>query len=192
MKTILILVCGLVVGGLAVWVWESHQLELVMAAQQTEAQSKAAEMSALQEEVKTLKGIMPTQSHIMADASLQAANLWFAGQKKNWPLATFFFNETRGRIRWTIRINPRPKAAGSEEVVDLQGIFDGIDNGVLTPLKEAIDKKDVTQFTSAYRLMLESCYACHKSTNRPFLRPAIPTAPAHTIINYDPGATWPS
>lgn len=109
MKTILMLICGVVLGGLAMWAWEGRQLGLVLAAQQNEAKSRTADITALQDEVKTLKGIMPTQSHIMADASFQAANLWFAGQKKNWALATFFFNETLGRMRWTVRINPKPK-----------------------------------------------------------------------------------
>jgi hypothetical protein len=39
--------------------------------------------------------------------------------------------------------------------------------------------------------MIESCYSCHKAVGRPYLRPMIPTAPAQTVINLDPNATWP-
>lgn len=192
MKTLLILIGGVVIGGLVMWAWERHELEVALAAQQTEVKSKTAEIAAIQEDLKTLKGIMPTQSHVMADISTQFANLWFAAQKKNWTQATYFYNETRGRIRWVVRINPKPKAAGSEEIVDLQGIFDGIDQGVLPNLKKAIDKKDSTEFVAMYKQTLEACYACHKSINRPFLRPMIPTVTPQPIMNYDPDAKWPS
>ena len=45
--------------------------------------------------------------------------------------------------------------------------------------------------TAAYKTMLESCYACHKASSKPYLRPMVPTAPASTLINFDPNATWP-
>jgi hypothetical protein len=145
----------------------------------------------LKAEVERLKSIAPTQSHVMADTAIQFSSLWFAAERKNWPLATFYFNETRGRIRWTIRINPKPKVAGGEELVDLQGVFDGIDESVLTPLKQSIDKKDSVEFVKAYKLTIEACYACHKSGGRPFLRPMIPTVPPQSVINADPNANWP-
>jgi hypothetical protein len=34
------------------------------------------------------------------------ANLWFAGQKANWPLAEFYWSETRYHLRWAMRIVP--------------------------------------------------------------------------------------
>ncbi len=161
------------------------------ASAQAELEQMAATVTELKTEVDRLKGIAPTQAHVMADAAIQFSSLWFAAERKNWTLATFYLNETRGRIRWTIRINPKPKMVGSEELVDLQGIFDGIDEGVLTPLKQAIEKKDSTQFVAAYKLTIESCYACHKSLGRPYLRPQVPTVPPQSIINPDPSARWP-
>ena len=145
--------------------------------------------AALNVEVVRLKTIMPTQSHVMADVALQASNLWFAGQKKNWPLATYFLGETRNRIRWMIRIDPMAKEPGG--VTDLQGIYDGIDNNIMGAVKQALDNKDSTQFVAAYKHMLEGCYACHKSAGRPYLRPAIPTSPPLSIIDFDPNAKWP-
>ena len=60
-----------------------------------------------------------------------------------------------------------------------------------TPLKDAIAKKDSVEFEKDYRIMLESCYACHKSIGRPYIRPQIPTAQVQAIVNMDPNATWP-
>jgi cytochrome c553 len=58
-------------------------------------------------------------------------------------------------------------------------------------LKQAVEKKDSAAFAVAYKQMLESCYACHKASGKPYLRPMIPTAPLQTIINDDPNAVWP-
>jgi hypothetical protein len=102
----------------------------------------------------------------------------------------FYFNETRGRIRWLLRVNPTPKTPNGD-VVNLQGIFDSIDVDSLAKLKQSIEKKDGTAFTAAYKDMLQACYTCHKSAGRPYLRPMVPTTPPQTIINYDPNATWP-
>ena len=86
-----------------------------------------------------------------------------------------------------IRIEPMAKEPAG--VVDLQSIYNGIESGILPGLKQAIEKKDSAQFVIAYKQVLESCYACHTTAGRPYLRPMIPTAPPQTIINYDPNAT---
>ena len=95
-------------------------------------------------------------------------------------------------MRWVVRINPKPKVAGSEDYADIRGIFDGIGESVLTNLKQAIDKKDSAQFVAMYRQAIEACYSCHKSIGRPFLRPMIPTVPPQPVMNFDPDANWPS
>ena len=149
------------------------------------------DLPALQAEVTRLKGLTPSASVAMADVGFHFSNLWFAAGKQNWPLATFYYNETRNHIRWMIRINPMPKGPDGNPV-DVQGIFDGIDTSTLKALKDVIDKKDSAQFPVVYRQMLEACYSCHKSVGRPYLRPQVPTTPPQTIINLDPAANWPS
>ena len=138
-------------------------------------EASKVDLAKLSADVDRLNSITPNLSHVMADVSFQYANLWFAGQKKNWPLAMFYYNETRGRIRWMLRINPNPKTPQGE-VVNLQGIFDGIDTSSLAGLKDSIEKKDSAKFNEAYKLMLESCYSCHKAAGRPYLRPMVPTS----------------
>ena len=146
--------------------------------------------STLEADVAHLKDITPAQSHTMIDVGYHMSNLWFAAQHKNWDLAAFEVDETRNRIRWTIRISPTRKKPDGE-IVDIKGIFDGVDTGAIAPLRATIEKKDSVQFVAAYRVMLESCYACHKSIGRPYLRPQIPTATTQPIINVDPAAAWP-
>ena len=145
-RSVLLVVAGAALGGLVVA--RFSPLQRTQAAGPAAAATGTIDLVALRADVDRLKEIVPSQSHAMTDVGYQFANLWFAADKKNWPLATFYFNETRSHIRWTIRIRPvRKNLAGNP--VELKGIFDGIENGVMTSLKDAIEKKDRGQFVTS-------------------------------------------
>ena len=181
-QSLLLLVLASLVGGLLVSTWE-HSSAF---AQRDNTPPPPPTL----QDVQRLKDIVPPASHPMVDVGFNALNLWFAGQKKNWPLANYYLGETRNRIRWETNLNPGPKGADGNPV-DMKATFDGIDHGSLTTLKAAIDKKDSKQFVDEYKHLLEDCYSCHKAANRPYLRPMIPVAGQQSIINADPAATWP-
>jgi hypothetical protein len=181
LKTAVIFVCGALIGGLVVW--KASALGQATKEQPKLEQASKIDLAALSDDVAKLKSITPSNSHIMEDVSFHYSNLWFAGQKKNWPLATFYYNESRNHIKWLITKSPTTKTPAGE-VVNLQGIFDGIDTSSLAMLKKSIDDKNADEFASAYKVMLDSCYACHKSAGRPYLRPVIPTVAPQSIIDY--------
>ncbi len=132
----------------------------------------------------------PDQSHAMVDVGYHFANLWFAADKENWPLAKYYLQGTRSHLNWAVRLHPvRTTSTGSE--VNLKGILEAIDNSFLTEIDSAITNKDTAKFKAAYRQTLEGCYACHKACEKPFLRPQVPSAPSVSILNFDPNATWP-
>ena len=143
------------------------------------------------QEVATLRQLIPTNSTIMMDVQWHWTNLWWAGKRRNWPLAQYYFNESRGHIQQLVRKNPTIRNQVDGTDVALQGIFDGIDTSSLAMVKDAIAKKDGVGFDKDYKIMLESCYSCHKSVGRPYIRPQIPTAQVQSIVNMDPNATWP-
>ena len=58
----------------------------------------AGDVAELKAEIEALRGMLPSQSHSMVDVEFQYANLWFAGKNQNWPLATFYLNETRSHL----------------------------------------------------------------------------------------------
>ena len=91
---------------------------------------------------------------------------------------------------WSVLIRPVRKDADGKPV-DLKGIFDGIDTSVLTGVRHAIEQKDHPAFVGAYKQGLEACYACHKASGKPYLRPMIPLSPPQPIINFEGGAAWP-
>src|SRR5260221_14534919 len=105
----------------------------------------AAQTPTLQADVAHLKDIVPGQSHAMIDVGYHMANLWFAAERKNWAFAAFEVDETRNRIRWTIRINPVRKDPEGKPV-DLKRIFDAVDTTSMASLKQAVEKKDSVAF----------------------------------------------
>ena len=126
-----------------------------------------AEIAALKAEIEALKGMVPSQSHTMVDVEFNFANLWFAGKAGNWPLATFYLNETRSHLGWTVRLRAvRPLPGGGQ--LDLRPILKGIEDGALTTLKGTVDKQDEPGFEAAYQQMLTQCYACHEAAAKPF------------------------
>ena len=169
---------GAVLGGAAVELWRSGR-----AGAPATAQSDAAPANA---DVDRLKKLVPSQSHAMADVAYHWTNLWFAAEQKNWPLAEFYFNEARSHMQWTILIRPIRKDDQNRDV-DLQAIFDALDASSFAGVKMAIAQKDSQKFPAAYKLALDGCYTCHKTSGKPFLRPIVPTAPAQGIIDFAPG-----
>jgi hypothetical protein len=148
------------------------------------------DLKALRADVARLKANAPSQSHTMSDVGYHWTNLWFAGEKKNWPLATFYFEEARAHILWTIQLRPVRKGPDGNDV-NLMPIFESIDTSAFKAVADSIQAQNSAAFAAAYRVTLESCYACHKASGKPYLRPAVPTEPAQSIINFDGAATWP-
>jgi cytochrome c553 len=192
-QTAVLVVAAMLVGGVLDRAWLNGIIPTA-SAQEGRAGAPAAPPkpmtpAEMQTEIERLKTLVPSYSHPMQDVAINWASLWFAAQKKNWPLARYFYNEARSHIAWTVRINPNDKVNG--EIVDLKSIYDAIDTSSLMMVKDAIDKQNSAQFTAAYKTMLESCYSCHKAAGKPMIRPQIPAAPILTIVNNDPAASWP-
>jgi hypothetical protein len=182
LRSMLLVFVGAVLGSLFASAWQ-HPTAVAQ-------QNQPVTAATLPADVTHLKEIVPPASHPMVDVAMLAANVWFAGDKKNWPLANYYLGEMRNRMGWEVRLNPGPKGADGNPV-DMKSIFDGIDQGSLTKVKAAIAAKDSAQFEVEYKHMLEDCYSCHKTAGRPYLRPMVPVSGAQPIVNLDPAATWP-
>ncbi|HVR87716.1 MAG TPA: hypothetical protein VMU54_25540 [Planctomycetota bacterium] len=143
------------------------------------------DLAALRAEVARLKGVVPDQSHAMADVGYHFTNLWFAGLQGNWPLAQFYADEVRSHLRWAVRIIPKRKDAEGREI-DLGGILGGLETSTLKDLGEAVKARDQDKFAAAYRAQLEGCMACHRATNKPYLRLRMPERPDAGIIEFKP------
>ena len=183
MRMILAAVVGALIGaGVVEYRYRAAAAAPAAAADRSGATS---DLETLRADVARLKANAPSQSHTMSDVAYHWTNLWFAGEKKNWPLAQFYFDETRQHILWTIRLRPVRKGPDGNDV-NLVPIFEGIDTSAFKSIAEAIAQKDPKTFEAAYHTSLEACYGCHKAAGKPYLRPEIPKAPAQTIVSFDP------
>ncbi len=178
---------GFLLSGASELVFEPTVLQAQ--AQQT-PQPNGPELPHTQTETNSQEGTLPDQAHAMADVGYHFANLWFAADKQNWPLANYYLGETRSHLRWAVRLHRvRKTSAGAE--VDLKGILDAVDNSMLSEVGHSITNKDVAGFKIAYRQTLAGCYACHTACEKPYLRPQVPNAPAAPILNFDPNSNTP-
>src|SRR6476469_3596511 len=144
----LLFACGVVAGIGLDRGWRQGPVA-TLSAQQAPAQGQGRRgppplptMESLPAEVAQLKALVPSNSHIMMDVQFHWTNLWFAGRKKNWPLAQYYFNETRGHIQWLVRKSPVMKTQLDQKDVDIAAIFDGVDTSSLAAVKTAIEHKD--------------------------------------------------
>ncbi|HET8698936.1 MAG TPA: hypothetical protein VFO94_15725 [Gammaproteobacteria bacterium] len=149
---------------------------------QQAAPDAEAEIAALKAEIAELRGMLPSQSHTMMDVEYNFGNLWFAGRNGDWPLATFYFNETRSHLNWAVRVRSVRKLANGSEL-DLRPILKGIEDSALANLKTTIDKQDVAAFEPAYRAMLTQCHACHEAAEKPYLKTQVPSEPPSVLID---------
>jgi hypothetical protein len=164
----------------------------VAASAQTARAGKTAAVSISTQEFQKLKSdaakaknAAGDQAHAMTSVAYHFNNLWFAGEHGNWPLAQFYFGETRSHLRWAVRIIPVRKDAQGREV-KLTEILKSVENTPLKQVEEAIKAQDRTRFAKAYAFTLQSCYACHKTVAKPYLRLRIPTQPSEHLIDFDP------
>lgn len=151
---------------------------------QAPATGSGADVAALRAEVERLESLVPGQSVAMTQVAYNFTNLWFAAHAGNWPLAQFYFGDTRGRLRWALRITPKRKISTGE--VELAPILDGLEKNQLTKLGETIASKNIEQFEAAYRATLEGCHGCHAASEKPYLALQVPSAPAEPLIQFTP------
>src|SRR5262245_41046865 len=96
----ILVMCGGLLGVALDRGWTRGVVPAVAAQQQGRRATPLPPMESLPMEVAQLKALVPSNSHIMMDVQFHWTNLWFAGRRKNWPLAQYFFNESRGHIQW--------------------------------------------------------------------------------------------
>jgi hypothetical protein len=142
----------------------------------------------VRQKLEAREALLPDQAAVMTIEAFQFTNLWFAVEAQNWPMAQFFLNEARKDLRWAVRVRPvRRNAQGRD--IDIAAIAESVDNTLLAALKDAIVAKDRARAETAYKQALTGCQACHQASDRGFLRPRIPTAPAATIMSFDSSAS---
>jgi cytochrome c553 len=151
--------------------------------------SGSQRLEQLEKQLKGLEAMVPDQAAVMSHVGYHFSNLWVAVEQENWPLADFYLGETRNNVKWAVRAKPIRKTAAGQ--IDLTAIAQAIDNAQFSDLKKAIAAKNKEETEKLYDQTLTACYACHKASEKPYLRPQRPSHAEAPIINFNPQATFP-
>lgn len=98
----------------------------------------------------TLWNIQPGLGTVMIEYNIRFANLWFAAQAKNWPMARYQVAEMTEiqEVGETTRPNRAAPLKAFEQTF-------------LDPLDDAASANDLTAFTAAYDEAIGGCNSCH-------------------------------
>jgi hypothetical protein len=173
----------LVAGGFATIGFEALTRRASAVQRKPPAVDAEATIAQLEARVKQLEGLVPSQPTVMTHVAYHFTNLWFAAERKNWPLAQYYLGEVRSNLKWAVRVRPiRPGPSGD---VDVAGIAEAVDNTELTELQKAIQGRQHKAFVQAYDEALVACAACHQAIGKSYLRPQRPGSPEVRVINFD-------
>jgi mono/diheme cytochrome c family protein len=130
---------------------------------------------------QTLSSITPGLSSYMLETAKRMGRSWFAGQAGNWDEAAFEIREARGVLQ----------EGATRSNVSRNQALQAFNDGFMTPLVNAAQSGDASQYEQAYRNAIQGCNACHASqtygvTNQPFsfIRVQVPTNSIWDVYAY--------
>ncbi|MDP4263692.1 MAG: hypothetical protein Q8941_14285 [Bacteroidota bacterium] len=136
-----------------------------------EAEKMQATIDSLQKQLK--ETYKPGLGEFMTGIQTHHAKLWFAGQNQNWPLADFEVHEILESLD--------DIQAYCTERSEIKAI--GMIKPPLDSINNAIQQKNLQQFTSSFTLLTNTCNTCHKATDHGFNVVIIPTS--LPVVNQD-------
>ena len=137
----------------------------------TAAAAAAAAAGDVEPRVKKLETASGGVGTLMLEIQLHFSKLYFAGEARNWDLATYERNQIEEAVEKVAVLRP------TENNVKLDDIITTFKQTPLAAVKDAIDVKDRNLFRQSYNDSLAMCNACHQATGRPFIAIVTPTNP---------------
>ena len=117
---------------------------------------------------------------LMVDLGVRHANLWFAGEAGNWPLADYMIHELEELVEEIEELHPTYREV---RVAELLG---EMTHPAIEAMEDAVDDQDFTAFQRAYDDLTVACNACHIASDRAALVIQRPTAPISTNLRFTP------
>jgi len=99
----------------------------------------------------------PGLGEIMSATQMRHLKLWLAAEAQNWELAAYEVDELEEGFADAVRFHPEHKTAPRS----LMQMIPDFTAGPVGALREAIDAKSTSAFTSAYDALTTGCNGCH-------------------------------
>ncbi|WMN11199.1 hypothetical protein QYS49_37555 [Marivirga salinae] len=109
-------------------------------------------------ELAKAMGYLQTYSH----------KLYLAGENENWELSEFYAHE----IEETIEEIENAKVV--DEGYDISALVGTMTNPAFEKVEKSIHDENTQAFADSYKLLVQSCNACHQTTKHQFVKIDIP------------------
>ncbi len=109
-------------------------------------------------ELAKAMGYLQTYSH----------KLYLAGENENWKLSEFYAHE----IEETIEEIENAKVV--DEGYDISALVGTMTNPAFEKVEKSIHDKNAKAFADSYKLLIQSCNACHQATEHQFVKIEVP------------------
>ncbi|TVR64807.1 MAG: hypothetical protein EA422_05590 [Gemmatimonadales bacterium] len=117
---------------------------------------------------------------LMVDLGVRHANLWFAGEAGNWPLADYMVHELEELVEEIEELHPMYREIRVAELIG------EMTHPAIEDLEDAVDAGDLAAFQRAYDDLTVACNACHIASDKAELVIQRPTAPVSTNLRFTP------
>jgi hypothetical protein len=108
-----------------------------------------------------LSQYVPGLGEFMSATQMRHAKLWFAGQARNWPLASYALDEIQEGFGDIVKLYPIHEGSP----IPIKEILPRLTAAPLAKIRAAVSSEDKAQFEEAFDSLTEACNACHQAEN---------------------------
>lgn len=95
--------------------------------------------------------------------------LYLAGSNENWELSEFYAHE----IEETVEEIEEAKIV--DDGYDISALVGTMTNPAFEKVEKSIHDQDASAFADSYKLLVQSCNACHQTTEHEFIKIEVPS-----------------
>ena len=118
-------------------------------------------------------GYVPGLGELMSAQQMRHAKLWFAGENRNWRLASYEVDELREGFADVVKLHPMLENSH----IPVSQLVPTIIGGPLNAVGAAVQAQDQPRFEGAYDKLTTACNSCHQAANFGFNVVKRPTEP---------------
>lgn len=109
-------------------------------------------------------GYMPGMGEIMGATQMRHAKLWFAGNAKNWKLASYEVDEIEEGLADAAKYHPVFK-----KNAPISAMLEKFVKPPINDIRRAIEVENIPQFRTSYDALTTACNACHQAAGQEFI-----------------------
>lgn len=117
---------------------------------------------------------------LMTQIQHRHANLWFAGEAANWPLADYMLHELEELVAEVEELHP------VYEGVQVALLLGEVTHPAVEAMEGAVAGQDREGFVRAFDALTAACNSCHLSSDRGSIVIQRPTTPPLTNLRFSP------